>query len=59
MSAEEVLQELNRALTDAKRMQERCKGISDICHVVQSGLFSNEELVEAFKNAITTSVMEE
>lgn len=59
MSSEEVLSELNRAMTDAKIMEERCEGISTICHVVQSGLFSDEELVEAFKNAIVKATMEE
>jgi hypothetical protein len=57
--AEEVLSELDRALTDSKQMAERCRGISDICHVVQSGLFTNEELIEAFKNAIVKATMNE
>jgi hypothetical protein len=59
MSAEEVLSELHRALTDSKQMAERCTGISTICRVVQSGLFTNEELIEAFKSAIIKATMEE
>lgn len=59
MSAEEVLDTLNAAFDDAKRMSERCNGISMICTLVQTGFFSREELIDHFKNAIVKVTMDE
>ena len=61
IDVEEIFQALNDIERIIERYKdiERCRGILEICNVVQSRLFSNEELVEAFKSAIVKATMEE
>jgi hypothetical protein len=59
MGSDEIMATLQRAFTDAATMSERMSGIAGICNLVQLGVMSNEELTEAFEQALVKVVMTE
>lgn len=58
MGEAEIMSTLKAAFTDVKTMSERNSGIAGICGLIEYGVLTNQELIDAFKEAFIRQVME-
>ena len=58
MGPDEIMTILKRAFKDAEKMHTRASLVANICGLVEHGVMSEQELIDAFEEAMVEGVME-